>query len=137
MILRTGVDRLINVTDYWFIEVVTLSEIDFGFTDGWDFDWFLGGLYCKKSVLYEIVHWLDDAEPLLYYFMLLKVTGKWLFDRNTLTALLFIVCTVTVTVHCYWYFSPCIRWTIGLYRVLRSNNLVLVTFSNMNNTVIV
>ena len=35
---------------------------------------------------------------LLYWFMLSKVTGKWLFDRNHGTVLLFIVYTVTVTV---------------------------------------
>jgi len=30
---------MIEVTDYQFIEVVVL-DIDFGFIDGWDFDWF-------------------------------------------------------------------------------------------------
>ena len=35
---------------------------------------------------------------LLYWSMLLEVTGKWLFDRNHGTVLLFIVYTVTVTV---------------------------------------
>ena len=34
------------------------------------------------SVLYEIVYWLDGAWLLLYWFMLLKVTGKILSDRN-------------------------------------------------------
>jgi len=33
---------------------------------------------------YEIVLWQDDAGPLLYYFMLLKVTGKVSLDRNTM-----------------------------------------------------
>jgi len=33
---------------------------------------------------YEIVNWLDDAELLLFSFMLLKVSGKVLLDRNTL-----------------------------------------------------
>jgi len=31
---------MIDITDYWFIEMVTLSEIDFEFTNRWDFDWF-------------------------------------------------------------------------------------------------
>jgi len=31
---------MIEVTDYWFIEVVTVTNIDFEFTVGWDFDWY-------------------------------------------------------------------------------------------------
>jgi len=40
--------------------------------------------------------------------MLLKVTEK-VFQTVTLGTALFIVCTVTVTVHCSYYYSLCIR----------------------------
>ena len=71
--------------------------------------------------IYEIVYWLEASRLLLYYFMLLKVTGKWLFDRSTLYSpivhrihgycycslllILFTVYTITdwLLLYCYRY----------------------------------
>jgi len=49
------------------------------------------------SVLYEIVHWLDSSWLLLYWFMLLKVTGKVLFGCNILYS------SIIHRIHSYYY----------------------------------
>jgi len=52
--------------------------------DGWDVDQF----YMRLSIEQYL-------KLLLYYFMLLEITGKVLLDRTLCTVLLFIVYTVT------------------------------------------
>jgi len=53
---------MIEVTDYQFIEVVTVTDIHFGFADGW-VDWIYMGLYSTRSVsrpVTVIIHFTES-----------------------------------------------------------------------------
>jgi len=72
------------------------------------------------SVLYEIVYWLDGAWLLLYWFMLLKVTGKILSDRN--------ICIVPLFYRLYGNIIHIVIVTLlilllSLYRPNNQNNM--------------
>jgi len=63
----------------------------------------------RDGYVYETVYWLEVSRLLLYYSCYWKLLGQDCLTVTPCTVLLFIVYTVTVTVHCYWYCLPCIR----------------------------
>ena len=71
--------------------------------------------------IYEIVYWLEVSGLLLYWFMLLKVTGKILLDRNTFIVILFYRYTVILftLLLLYWYcYCHCIVPVIEIIWIL-------------------
>jgi len=93
-------------------------------------------------VLYEIVHWLDDAGLLLYYFLLQQDTEKVSLDRNHHVQLyyssytwLLLPFTVLITVHrvynyCYCYCTVTITVTASFQY---SSNMIQIIFELNNN----
>ena len=73
--------------DYWNNELA--DSLVLYSVQVWDFE----------TVLYEIVYWLEVSRLLLYYFILLKVTGKRSFDCNTLYS------PIVHRIHSYCYRS--------------------------------
>ena len=116
------------ITNYWYIEMVVyytrLLDVNWYWCSWWLLKLWAGrfvSIVFSISIRFwdgyicEIVYWLEVSRLLLYNSCYWKLLGKDYLTITPCTVLLFIVYTVTVTVHCYWYCSPCIRLLIDCY----------------------